>query len=75
MAIENILVFGKDITELAKALGISGEEVDSIKTFSLEENELYAKILKELRIFNTHLSIMTNNSISDIEVEDHKSRL
>ena len=75
MTTENILAFGENVNDLARVLGITGEEIDSIKTFSIEENELYAKILIELKKFNLHLSLITKNTVSSIEAEGYKKVL
>jgi len=75
MANRDILGFGKDTTDNAKPLGISGEENNKLLTYSLEEAILFQKILKELKKFNEQLEIMTNTKLSEVDAHAYKNKL
>ena len=75
MSIKNVLVFGKDPNELTKALGITGEEANELMTISLDTDELYEKILKELKKLNIHLESMTGNQITNPDTESYKKEI
>ena len=75
MSNKNILGFGKDNDSLAKTISITGINNNEVKTISIDELILYKKILKELKKFNMYLSILNNEEIKKIEVEDYIQKL
>ena len=70
MTTKNVIVFGKDPEELAQIVGITGVENNEIKATSIETNEKYYKILKELKKLNLYLSFVTNNYIKKEDIGD-----
>lgn len=60
MANKDILGFGKDLNDIAQPIGITGTENNQLLTYSIEDVMLCQKILKELKIMNLHLSLMTD---------------
>ncbi len=75
MSIENVLGFGKDNDSVAQPIGISGEENDELKVISLDDIDLYQKILKELKKFNIYLEIITNTKLTYNDAESYKQRI
>ncbi len=75
MTIENVLGFGKDNDSTAQPIGIAGEENDELKVMSLENIDLYQKILKELKKFNIYLEIITNTKLTYNDAESYKQRI
>ena len=74
MSTKNVLVFGKDTDALAKVLGVSGEEVDKLKVMSMENDELYNDILKELKKYNMYLETITGVSFTKADAEGYRKR-
>jgi len=74
MSTISVLVFGKDPDALAKVLGVSGAEIDELKIMSMENDELYIKILKELRKYNMYLEGITGVSFTKTDAEGYKKR-
>ncbi len=75
MTIENVLGFGKDNNSVTQPIGIAGEENDELKIMSLENIDLYQKILKELKKFNIYLEIITNTKLTYNDAESYKQRI
>ena len=75
MSIENVLGFGKDNNSIAQSIGISGEGNDELKVMSLENIDLYQKILKELKKFNIYLETITNTKLTYNDAENYKQRI
>ncbi|KKL71306.1 hypothetical protein LCGC14_2096260 [marine sediment metagenome] len=75
MSIENVLGFGKDNNSIAQSIGISGEGNDELKVMSLENIDLYQKILKELKKFNIYLETITNTKLTYNDAESYKQRI
>ncbi len=75
MTVENVLGFGKDNNSTAQPIRISGEENDELKIMSLENIDLYQKILKELKKFNIYLEIITNTKLTYNDAESYKQRI
>ena len=72
---KNVLGFGKDTSDLAQPIGISGEENNEIITLSLEEICLFKKILLELKKFNFQLESITNTKLTRTDAESYKNKL
>ena len=75
MTTENVLGFGKDNNSVAQPIGIAGEENDELKVISLENIDLYQKILKELKKFNIYLETITNTKLTYNDAESYKQRI
>jgi hypothetical protein len=75
MANKNILGFGKDQSSTAKPIGVAGEENNELLTYSIEEIDLFQKILKELKKFNMHLDTITNSKVTYNDAENYKRRI
>ena len=75
MSNKDVLGFGKDSNDEAKPLGIAGEENDELKATSLENADLYLKILIELKKFNMHLDIMTNSKLTYKDAESYRNQI
>ncbi len=75
MANKNILGFGKDTSSTAKPIGIAGEENNELLTYSIEEIDLFQKILEKLKKFNMHLDTITNSKITYKDAESYKRRM
>ncbi len=75
MTIENVLGFGKDNNSIVQSIGISGEGNDELKVISLENIDLYQKILKELKKFNIYLETITNTKLTYNDAESYKQRI
>jgi len=70
----SILGFGKDVENLAKPLGIAGEENNELIVLSIEQIVLFPKILKELKKFNEQLEIMTNTKIHEQDARGYRDK-
>lgn len=75
MANKNVLGFGEDNDSTAQPIGIAGEENNELLTYSIEEIDLFQKILKELKKFNMHLDTITNSKITYKDAENYKRRI
>ncbi len=75
MTIESVLGFGKDNNSIAQPIGIAGEENDKLKVMSLDNIDLYQKILTELKKFNIYLEIITNTKLSYNDAESYRNRI
>ena len=62
-------VIGTDIDGNAQFVSIIGAEQDTLKAADDESRTLLAAIIKELKITNLHLSLITDNVIERIDVE------
>jgi hypothetical protein len=63
--IKNVVGFGKDLNDLAQPIGISGADNEEFTILSLNEIEIFRKILVELKKFNMYLSIATDEDKID----------
>ena len=70
MTTRNVIIFGKDYKDEAQIAGITGEENDKIKVSSIEIEDKYIKILKELKKLNLYLSIITDKYIRSEDIGD-----
>jgi hypothetical protein len=61
-------VIGTDIDGNAQFVSIIGAEQDTLKIGDDESRTLLAAIIKELKIMNLHLSLMTDNVIERTDV-------
>ena len=62
-------VIGTDIDGNAQFVSIIGAEQDTLKAADDESRTLLAAIIKEIKITNLHLSLMTDNVIKREDVE------
>ena len=75
MSNKDIVGFGKDQNDEAQPIGVAGEENNELLTYSLEEVDLFQKILKELKKFNMHLDTITNSKITYKDAESYKNSI
>jgi len=75
MTNKNVLGFGKDNDSTAQPLGIAGSENNELLTYSIEEVDLFQKILKELKKFNMHLDIITNTKLTYKDAESYRDKI
>lgn len=63
-------VIATDTEGNTQSIGVIGTEQDELKVADHEQENLLSKILKELKINNFHMSLLTDINIenSDIEV-------
>jgi len=71
--IKNVVGFGKDLNDLAQPIGVSGEGNDEFTILSLNEIELFRKILIELKKFNMYLTIATGEEIINEGEQSYKN--
>ncbi len=72
MTDNNILGLGKDQNNINTPIGIAGENNNELKIKSMDNINLYYKILKEIKKFNIQLEIVTNMKLTNEDVEYHK---
>ena len=70
--IKNVVGFGKDNESTAQPIGIAGEENNELKIMSLENADLFQKILIELKKFNMHLETITKTELTQDDAETYK---
>lgn len=58
-----------DIKGNTQAVGVTGTEQDEIKVNDHEQENLLIKILKELKKLNLHMMTLTDENISNNDVE------
>ena len=70
MTKKNVIIFGKDYKDEAQIVGVTGEKNDKIKISSIEIEDKYIRILKELKKLNLYLSIITDKYIRSEDIGD-----
>jgi len=63
-------VIGTDIDGNAQDISVVGVEQDELKVSDHEQENLLSKILKQLKINNFHMSLLTDTYIENSDVED-----
>jgi hypothetical protein len=62
-------VIATDLQGDAQNIAVIGEEQDTLKVADDEARDLLYNVIKELKILNLHMSIVTDNDIRREEVE------
>jgi hypothetical protein len=75
MGNKDILGFGKTPEDIAKPVGIAGENNDELLVYSMEEAVLFKKILKELKKFNVQLETITETRLTTEDAHAYKNKL
>ena len=73
--IRDFLGFGKNLNDETQPIGVAGEENNELVTFSLEEINIFRKILKELKKFNLQLEEITGTRLTKKDAVSYKQRL
>jgi len=63
-------VIGTDIDGNTQDISVVGVEQDELKVSDHEQENLLSKILKQLKINNFHMSLLTDTYIENSDVED-----
>lgn len=63
-------VIATDIEGNTQDIGVVGAEQDELKVSDHENENLLSKILKELKINNFHMSLLTDNNIDNSDMEE-----
>jgi hypothetical protein len=63
-------VIATDTEGNTQDIGVTGAEQDELKVADHEQENLLSKILKELKINNFHMSMLTDTYIRNSDVED-----
>lgn len=75
MTNKDVLIFGKNNENISQPVSITGAENNQVKVISLEDFDLYGKILKELKKFNINMAGLTGTYFTKADVESYKKRL
>jgi len=70
--IKNVLGFGESLSSLAQLIHLIGAENKDLAILSLNEMDLFRKILLELKKFNFYLELITNEQVNEEDVESFK---
>lgn len=65
---KGMVILGKDDDDKGRAIGAVGAEKDELKLKDLDTNELLKGVLLEMRIMNTHLSMITGDVVKETDV-------
>ena len=65
----NGVVRATDVDGNTQSIGVVGAQQDELKMSDLNQQDMLTNIIKELKIMNTHLSLMTDVSIGREDVE------
>jgi len=57
------------VDSVGEDVSVSSNEGNNVRTSNVNTESLLSSILKELKIMNLHLSILTDNTIKKTEVE------
>ena len=63
------IVKGTDVDGNTQNIGVVGAQQDELKISDLNQQDMLTNIIKELKIMNVHLELMTDTSIDREEVE------
>lgn len=65
----NGAVKGTDVDGDTQNIGVAGAAQDELKTSDLYQQDVLTNVVKELKIMNTHLALMTDVSVDREDVE------
>lgn len=63
------IVKGTDVDGNTQNIGVVGAQQDELKISDLNQQDMLTNIIKELKIMNMHLALMTDISLNREEVE------
>lgn len=63
-------VIATDTEGNTQDIGITGTEQDELKVADHDQENLLSKILRELKINNFHMSLLTDNYVKNSDMED-----
>lgn len=58
-----------DVDGNTQNIGVVGAQQDELKTSDLYQQDMLTNVIKELKIMNVHLALMTDTSLDREEVE------
>lgn len=61
---------GTDIDGNTQKISVVGADKDELRVADMDQRDLLESILKQLKIMNIHLSIMTDNQIDKKDIGD-----
>jgi len=64
-----------DVDGNTQSIGVVGQEQDELKVADDINRELLYTIIKELKILNYHMSIMTDNIITERDIDSEMSKI